>query len=126
MVVKALVTTLTAYPPGTLVQLSNGRSGRVIRVNEQDRVRPMVRLFDDHVSPDEAEISDLAAHRNCHVQEAINPRTTPPQVVKYFSGRHRAGIAVASPAAAFWCSCSAMIASLMEVLEGMTAVAVIL
>ncbi len=43
--VRALVVCLSLYPPGTLVELSNGAVGRVIRTNPQSPKEPIVQLL---------------------------------------------------------------------------------
>ena len=50
--VRALVVCLSLFPPGTLVQLSNGAVGRVIRTNPHSPKEPIVRLVrDENGSP---------------------------------------------------------------------------
>ncbi len=55
-----LVSTLTVYPPGSFVELSDGSIGCVLRVNEDNRLRPVVGIVKDHLDIDNARIVDLA------------------------------------------------------------------
>lgn len=45
-VITALVRVLSVYPPGTLVELSDGSIGVVASVNAVDRLRPMVLVYE--------------------------------------------------------------------------------
>lgn len=45
VLVKALVSQVSLFPPGTLVRLSNGQIGRVVGLNRQHPLRPRVELL---------------------------------------------------------------------------------
>lgn len=55
-VVKALISALSIYPPGSLVALSTGEIARVIKVNRGSLTRPLVEVVLD------AEFAQLPAH----------------------------------------------------------------
>src|SRR5215475_14860738 len=44
--VKALLSEISVFPPGTLVRLNTGEVGRVIAVNRNHPLRPRVEVFD--------------------------------------------------------------------------------
>jgi hypothetical protein len=58
-IIDQLISSTTVYPPGTFVQLSDGSMGRVLRVNEADRMRPVVGIFDEEGNGREMQIVDL-------------------------------------------------------------------
>lgn len=59
-IIDHLISSTTVYPPGTFVQLSDGSMGRVLRVNDSDRMRPVVGVIDEESSGREVQILDLA------------------------------------------------------------------
>ena len=66
-IIDHLISSTTVYPPGTYVQLSDGSMGRVLRINEADRMRPVVGVIDEEGGR-ELQILDLSqeaelAHR---------------------------------------------------------------
>lgn len=91
-IVDSLIATLTVYPPGNFLALSDGRIGRVVQVNEAARLHPTVCLFDGGVEPGEAPIVDLAATQEVQVLCVLDPEKLATDVVDFFGGAW-AGIA---------------------------------
>jgi Domain of unknown function (DUF3391)/HD domain len=58
-IIDQLISSTTVYPPGTFVQLSDGSLARVLRVNETDRMRPVVGILDEEGGDREMQILDL-------------------------------------------------------------------
>jgi hypothetical protein len=59
--VKALLSEITVFPPGTLVRLSTGEAGRVVAVNRRHPLRPRIEVLEDrHHRPTEPRVLDLA------------------------------------------------------------------
>lgn len=58
-IIDQLISSTTVYPPGTFVQLSDGSMARVLRVNEADRMRPVVGVLDEEGGERERQIVDL-------------------------------------------------------------------
>ena len=58
--VVALIRQLGVYPPGSLVQLNNQKIGIVTSVNFEQRLRPIILVYDDQGSPDEPIVLNLA------------------------------------------------------------------
>lgn len=52
---------LGIYPPGTVVQLSNGTIGVVVSVNSAHQLAPSVLIYDPHIPKREALVVDLAS-----------------------------------------------------------------
>jgi hypothetical protein len=96
-VVDPLVAALTVYPPGSFLELTDGSIGRVIRVSESDRMRPTVCLFDDTVTPAEADIVNLASTRSIRVQRVLDPQALEPDVVEFFGGHRWSGLTLSNP-----------------------------
>ena len=59
-VIRALLHTLSLFPIGSFIRLSDGRIGKVIRSNGDDYTNPVVEVRHPDESPDEAEIIDLS------------------------------------------------------------------
>jgi HD-GYP domain-containing protein (c-di-GMP phosphodiesterase class II) len=93
--VDNLIATLTVYPPGTFLSLSDGSIARVMRVSTASRLRPLVCLFDEQVEPQEAEILDLSAVREVSIASVLNPAALAQPVLDFF-GSSLSGFAVAS------------------------------
>jgi HD-GYP domain-containing protein (c-di-GMP phosphodiesterase class II) len=59
--VKALLSEVTVFPPGTRVRLSTGEVGRVVAVNRQHPLRPRIQVVEDrHRRPTEPRLLDLS------------------------------------------------------------------
>jgi HD-GYP domain-containing protein (c-di-GMP phosphodiesterase class II) len=96
-VVDPLVAALTVYPPGSFLELTDGSIGRVIRVSESDRLRPTVCLFDDTVSPAEADIVNLSTTRSVRVQRVLDPQRLERDVIDFFGGDRWSGLTLSNP-----------------------------
>jgi len=57
--IDQLISSTTVYPPGTFVELTDGSAARVLRVNEADRMRPVVGVLDEEGGEREMQILDL-------------------------------------------------------------------
>jgi HD-GYP domain-containing protein (c-di-GMP phosphodiesterase class II) len=58
-IIDQLISSTTVYPPGTFVELTDGSMARVLRVNEVDRMRPVVGILDEEGGEREMQILDL-------------------------------------------------------------------
>ena len=72
-IVKALVEQLSAYPLGTLVRLSTGESGSVIRVNQRYPLRPVVSIEGDAALAQEGRQVDLSLTPLVSIIETLGP-----------------------------------------------------
>lgn len=91
-VVESLIATLTVYPPGTFLALTDGRIGRVMQVREDARLHPTVCLFDGALEPSKAQIVDLSESQTMQVLHVLDPEHLTSDVVDFFGGAW-AGIA---------------------------------
>jgi HD-GYP domain-containing protein (c-di-GMP phosphodiesterase class II) len=80
---------LGVYPPGSIVQLSNGCVGMVVSVNSKSSLRPGVLIFDPEVPKKEALIFDLEADPELAIVKSIHPGQLPQQIYDYLSPRTR-------------------------------------
>jgi hypothetical protein len=51
MLIKALLSDITVFPPGTMVRLNTGESGVVVAVNRNHPLRPRVEILDSKTGP---------------------------------------------------------------------------
>ncbi|HET9846358.1 MAG TPA: HD-GYP domain-containing protein [Nitrospira sp.] len=72
-VIKALVEQLSAYPIGTLVRLSTGERGTVMRVNTRFPLRPVVLVGDGSTDDLEARQVDLSTSPLVTIIETVEP-----------------------------------------------------
>ncbi len=92
--VVSLIKQLGVYPPGSLVNLNNQKIGIVTSVNFDNRLRPILLVYDEHASPQEPIVLNLAEEDESlmitdairpvdlapHIRECLNPR----RMISYF------------------------------------------
>ncbi len=86
---KVFIRCLGVYPPGTIVQLSNGVIGMVTTVNTSRPMKPIVVVFDADVPKEEAILLDLDTQTEFNISKAIRPAQVPREVYNYLSPRKR-------------------------------------
>jgi HD-GYP domain-containing protein (c-di-GMP phosphodiesterase class II) len=80
-VIQAFIATVTVYPPGSLVQLSDGTMGVVMKSNEQERMRPLLVLYKEGASQEEdLTLLDLSTHQDLTIEKTIDPKEIDPQI----------------------------------------------
>jgi HD-GYP domain-containing protein (c-di-GMP phosphodiesterase class II) len=80
-VIQAFIATVTVYPPGSLVQLSDGTMAMVMKTNEQERMRPLLMLYKEGASQDEdLTLLDLSRHKELTIEKTIDPQKIDPQI----------------------------------------------
>ena len=84
---KVFIHCMGVYPPGTIVQLSNGSVGMVLSVNTQRPLKPTLLVYDAHVPREEAMLLDLGAEASVHIGKALKPSQVPREVLSYLSPR---------------------------------------
>jgi putative nucleotidyltransferase with HDIG domain len=80
---------LGVYPPGTVVQLSNGSLGLVISSNPSNQLRPNLVLYDPEIPKKEALVVDLAEEPDLKIEKSIRPAHLPAEIFNYLSLRSR-------------------------------------
>lgn len=86
---QVLIRCLGVYPPGTIVQLSNGVTGMIATVNTLKPMKPMIVIYDASVPKDEAILVDLERETDLNIVKAIRPAQVPTEIYNYLSPRKR-------------------------------------
>lgn len=80
---------LGIYPPGTIVQLTNGSIGMVISVNPANQLHPSVVLYDSEIPKKDALIIDMEDEPDLKIASSIRPAALPQEIYDYLSPRSR-------------------------------------
>jgi len=86
---QVFIRCLGVYPPGTIVQLSNGVVGMVATVNTLKPMKPMVVIYDENIPKDEAMLVDMERETDLNIAKAIRPAQVPIEIYNYLSPRKR-------------------------------------
>jgi putative nucleotidyltransferase with HDIG domain len=86
---QVFVRCLGVYPPGTIVQLSNGLLGMVATVNTARPMKPVIVVYDADIPKDEAILVDMEDQHDLNISKAIRPAQVPADVYNYLSPRKR-------------------------------------
>lgn len=78
--VVALIQTVTVYPPGTLVQLTDGTFALVMTINSQDRLRPLLAVYSERAKANAPPIIDLRKHRDLNIARSLRYDQVPSEV----------------------------------------------
>ncbi|THB71058.1 MAG: HD-GYP domain-containing protein [Desulfovibrio sp.] len=71
------------YPPGTVVQLSNGFIGTVLSINPSQTVRPSVLVFHPEIPKREALVIDLTLEPDIEISKGLRPESLTRDVFSY-------------------------------------------
>ncbi|MES2265002.1 MAG: HD-GYP domain-containing protein [Pseudomonadota bacterium] len=86
---QVFIRCLGVYPPGSVVQLSNGVIGMVTTVNTAKPMKPMLVIYDAQVPRHEAIMVDMERETDLNIVKAIRQAQVPPEVYGYLSPRKR-------------------------------------
>ncbi len=86
---QVFIRCLGVYPPGTIVQLSNGVTGMVATVNTAKPMKPVVVIYDANIPKEEAILVDMERETDLNIVKAIRPAQVPQNVYLYLSPRKR-------------------------------------
>lgn len=78
---------LGVFPPGSIVQLSNGTIGLVFGANQSDPLKPSIMIYDEHIPRNEANIVDLVEAPDVTIEKAIRRNKVPEPVLEYLAPR---------------------------------------
>ncbi|MEI7431759.1 MAG: HD domain-containing phosphohydrolase [Betaproteobacteria bacterium] len=84
---QVFVRCLGVYPPGTIVQLSNGVIGMVATINTSKPMKPMVVVYDAEIPKEEAILVDMEVETDVNIAKAIRPAQLPKEIYNYLSPR---------------------------------------
>ena len=82
-VVVALIQTVGVYPPGSIVELSDGKVGLVLSLNVEARMKPMVLLYDPETSNRRPRVIDLATEPDRSIVRGLPRQYLTPPMMKY-------------------------------------------
>lgn len=85
---------LGVYPPGTVVQLSNGALGMVVSVNPDNQLNPSVLVYDPDIPKKSALIIDLGEESELGIEKSLRLNHLPSEILDYLSLRNRISYAV--------------------------------
>ena len=88
-VLHVFIRCLGVYPPGTIVQLSNGAIGMVATVNTARPMKPTLVVYDADVPKEEAILLAMERETDVNIAKAIRPAQVPREVYNYLSPRKR-------------------------------------
>jgi putative nucleotidyltransferase with HDIG domain len=80
---KLLIKSLGVYPPGSVVQLSNGSYGLVMTVNPTKPLLPLVMLYLPKVASQTPVIFDLSEQEGISISKCLRPAQLPKEVYDY-------------------------------------------
>lgn len=86
---QVFIRCLGVYPPGTIVELSNGVIGMVATVNTASPTKPVLVIYDASVPKDEAILIDMERETELAIVRSIRPGQLPPATYGYLSPRKR-------------------------------------
>lgn len=89
VLLKHLIKSLGVYPPGSIVQLSNGLHGVVIAVNPGKPLRPYVMLHDALAQRHPPPILDLREEPSINITICMKPSQLPEDALNYLNPRKR-------------------------------------
>ncbi len=88
---------LGVYPPGTLVQLSDGTYGVVVSINPNDLLHPHIILYDPDIPKEEAIIWDTAEEKDVKIEKSVRPGNLPEEVCIYLSPKSNLQYSYSTP-----------------------------
>ena len=86
---QVFVRCLGVYPPGTIVQLSNGVIGMVATINTARPMKPMIVVYDHEIPKEEAILVDMESESDVNIAKAIRPAQLPREIYNYLSPRQQ-------------------------------------
>lgn len=84
---QVFVRGLGVYPPGTIVQLSNGMIGMVATINTARPMKPMLVVYDADVPKEDAILVDMEQEAEVNIAKAIRPAQLPREIYSYLNPR---------------------------------------
>ncbi len=86
---QRFIKNLGIFPPGSIVQLSNGAIGLVVAVNRSELLKPSVLIHDGTVPRNEANIVDLAEVDEVKIEQALWRDAVPAEALEYLAPRQQ-------------------------------------
>jgi putative nucleotidyltransferase with HDIG domain len=86
---QVFIRCLGVYPPGTIVQLSNGVIGMVATINTTQPMKPIIVIYDAKIPKEEAILVDMAHEADANIAKALRPGQVPREIYNYLSPRQQ-------------------------------------
>ncbi|MGP1665519.1 MAG: HD-GYP domain-containing protein [Rhodanobacter sp.] len=86
---QVFIRCLGVYPPGTIVQLSNGVIGMITTINTAKPMKPIIMIYDADIPKEEAILVDMERETDINIAKAIRPAQVPREIYNYLSPRKR-------------------------------------
>ena len=80
-IIDAFIATVTVYPPGSLVRLTDDTIGLVVKTNKADRLQPWVMLHETIQESGDLVIVDLAQEQELSIKESLHPKDVNPEIM---------------------------------------------
>jgi hypothetical protein len=88
-VLMPFIRMMGVYPPGSVVELSDGRMALVVSVNAVRPLKPNVVVYEPRVPRDEALVEDLEQTQELGIRRSLKPLQLPKAAFDYLSPRQR-------------------------------------
>ena len=88
-VLMPFIRMMGVYPPGSVVELSDGRYALVVSVNSSRPLKPRIVIHDPHVPREEALVVDLEDVPELGIRRSLKPVQLPTAAFSYLSPRSR-------------------------------------
>ena len=89
LVLSAFIRMMGVYPPGSVVQLIDGRYAIVVSVNSVRPLKPRVIVHDPSIPKHEALILDLEGQPHIGIRRSLKPASLPADALEYLGPRQR-------------------------------------
>jgi putative nucleotidyltransferase with HDIG domain len=89
LTLSAFIKMMGVYPPGSVVELTDGRFALVVSVNSARPLKPRVVVHDPRVAAEDALIVDLETQPDLGVRRSLKPLQLPRAALDYLSPRQR-------------------------------------
>jgi len=93
-VIEPFIASITVFPPGSFVELNDKSFGLVLKSNVQERMRPVIMLYEQEASHNQAAIIDLSRERSLSIQRCIDPKGLPSRVKEILNPSRFKGYAI--------------------------------
>lgn len=88
-VLMPFIRMMGVYPPGSVVELTDGRLALVVSVNAARPLKPNVVIHEPRVPRDEALLEDLERHGELGIRRSLKPLQLPKAAFDYLAPRQR-------------------------------------
>lgn len=90
-IVQQFIKSMGVYPPGTLVQLTDGSTGVVVEVDSGDLLHPRVLLYSPDIPRNEALEVSLAERDDLEIHDVLRPQDCPNTIRQYLGLSNQLG-----------------------------------